>query len=101
MILIEKQSGRVTRHLIKSQERFDIENTKLMKREKKIVQRFEEHVDNVSVCLKEMERKRRLCFIVQEEDVVQEERDADRVCNCSFHVVLSIGGLYLPFIRAI
>ena len=38
---IENQSGRVTRHLIKSQETFEIDNTKLMKREKKIVERFE------------------------------------------------------------
>ena len=44
---IENQSGRVTRHLIKSQETFEIDNTKLMKREKKIVERFEGRVKDV------------------------------------------------------
>eukprot|EP00945_MAST-04E_sp_MAST-4E-sp1_P004519 g4519.t1 len=41
--VIEKQQGEVTRHLKKARETFDIDNTKLMKREQKIIERFEEH----------------------------------------------------------
>lgn len=41
--IIEQQQGEVTRHLKKARETFDIDNTKLMKRESQIIERFEEH----------------------------------------------------------
>jgi hypothetical protein len=42
--VIEQQSGAVTRKLQKANETFDIENAKVMKREQKVVKRFEAHV---------------------------------------------------------
>ena len=43
--VIDEQSGAVTRHLQKSREEFDIDNTKLMKREEKIKEHFAVHVE--------------------------------------------------------
>ena len=45
--VIDKQSGAVTRHLHKSRETFEIENTKLLKREDKIWTRFAAHKKEV------------------------------------------------------
>ncbi len=75
---IESQSGRVTRHLIKSQETFEIDNTKLIKREKKIWERFEEHKALVGKGIKQQESKRRNCFVLLEEDINADIRQADR-----------------------
>ena len=75
---IENQSGRVTRHLIKSQETFEIDNTKLMKREKKIVERFEARVKDVAENFVELAKKRKKCFTLLDEDMEAAERLADR-----------------------
>ncbi|CAM9774599.1 unnamed protein product, partial [Hapterophycus canaliculatus] len=42
--VIDEQSGTVTRKLQKARETFDIENAKIVKRERKLVSRFEGHV---------------------------------------------------------
>ena len=75
---IENQSGRVTRHLLKSQETFEIDNTKLINRERKIVQRFEDHTTMVKKGLKQQESKRRKCFVLLEHDINANTRQADR-----------------------
>jgi hypothetical protein len=75
---IENQSGRVTRHLIKAQETFEIDNTKLLRREKRINERFEAHVDNARANLREVSRKRQDCLRIAEEDIFHEERASDR-----------------------
>jgi hypothetical protein len=75
---IESQSGRVTRHLVKSQETFEIDNTKLWKRELKIVRRFEEHQVQSLAEVRELGRKRRACFVLLEEEVEAQTRIADK-----------------------
>ncbi|GBG24995.1 Hypothetical Protein FCC1311_012122 [Hondaea fermentalgiana] len=73
---IENQSGRVTRHLIKAQETFEIDNAKLLKRESKIEQRFESHVVNAARNMSEAIRKRKDCFTRLETDMEAAETEA-------------------------
>ena len=75
---IENQSGRVTRHLIKAQETFEIDNAKLLKRERKINDRYALHVETAKKNLKEVTRKRKDCFILVQEDMFSEESRSDR-----------------------
>jgi hypothetical protein len=51
--VIEQQSGAVTRKLQKANETFDIENAKVMKREQKVVKRFEAHVSKTAQVLED------------------------------------------------
>jgi len=83
---IENQSGRVTRHLIKAQETFEIDNAKLMKRERKINERHEFHVADAQKNMTEVVRKRKDCFVLVEEDIYAEERDSDRAEERHFDV---------------
>jgi len=46
--VVEEQSGAVTRRLQKAHDNFDIDNAKILKREKKILQRRENHFDNTA-----------------------------------------------------
>lgn len=70
---IESQSGRVTRHLIKAQETFEIDNTKLLKREAKIEQRFAAHKVRGATNHAEVARKRAECFASLDNDMRYEE----------------------------
>jgi hypothetical protein len=51
--VIEQQSGAVTKKLQKANETFDIENAKVMKREQKVVKRFEAHVGKTAQALED------------------------------------------------
>lgn len=73
---IENQSGRVTRHLIKAQETFEIDNAKLLKRESKIEQRFATHVKQSAQNMTEVIRKRKDCFQRLEDDMDAAETEA-------------------------
>jgi len=73
---IENQSGRVTRHLLKAQESFDIDNAKLLKRERRIVGHFDQQVDLARKNMNEVSRKRELSYRQLEQDMEEAEREA-------------------------
>ena len=82
--VIEKQQGEVTRHLKKARETFDIDNTKLLKREAKIVERFEEHVDRTKNDFTQETKTRVRAQRVLEELIDERNRLWDR-CEEDFY----------------
>lgn len=74
---IENQSGRVTRALIKSQESFEIDNTKLVRRERRIIERHHNDTIDSEKQLKELNRKRVSAFTQNEHEINEEERKSD------------------------
>jgi hypothetical protein len=67
--VIDRQSGIIGRKLQKAHDTFDIENAKIMKREQKIVQRFERHVARTAQSFEDERATRRGKFMLLEEDV--------------------------------
>lgn len=76
--IIEDLQGSVTRQLQKSHETFDIDNTKLMKREKRLVERFESHQKNAQVCFQVEQEKRKEKFTSIRHDIHETTRTDDR-----------------------
>ena len=77
--IIEKLQGNVTRKLKKSHETFDIDNAKLMKREKRIVDRFDLHTKTTKKAF-DIETKKRLeKFLSMHEEMQEVMRVDDRV----------------------
>ena len=75
--VVDKQSGEVTRHLHKSKETFEIDNTKLLKREDKIWARYHHHVKDVDQAFKQEEKTRWFSQMTMAESI----DDADRRCD--------------------
>ncbi len=82
--VIEKQQGEVTRHLKKARETFDIDNTKLLKRESQIVERFEEHVERTKNDFTQENKTRLRAQRVLEELIDERNRIWDR-CEEDFY----------------
>eukprot|EP00753_Platysulcus_tardus_P014981 PLAT470.2.p1 GENE.PLAT470.2~~PLAT470.2.p1 ORF type:complete len:281 (-),score=110.73 PLAT470.2:89-931(-) len=76
--VIDRQNGAVVRALLKSRERFDIENSKLLKREARIEARFEQHKAHslAGLALESKTMKERMLML--EEDVNEKIRVEDR-----------------------
>lgn len=77
-LVIENQSGTVTRKLQKAHETFDIENAKIHKRELKIVKRLEEHVGHTAQSLEDEKATRLSKLWLLGEDIEETERMDDR-----------------------
>lgn len=76
--IIEKLQGSVTRHLKKSHETFDIDNTKLLKREKRIVERFDTHRKVTTTQFSVEKQKRLEKFLSHDEEMIKTIRVDDR-----------------------
>jgi hypothetical protein len=76
--VIDRQSGIIGRKLQKAHDTFDIENAKIMKREQKIIQRFERHVERTAQSFEDERATRRGKFMLLEEDIDDVERVDDR-----------------------
>ena len=80
------RSSKVTRHLKKARETFDIDNTKLLKREAKIVESFEEHVDRTKNDFTQETKTRVRAQRVLEELIDERNRLWDR-CEEDFYLI--------------
>ena len=76
--VIEELQGSITRQLKKNHETFDIDNTKLLKREKRIVERFESHVKLTQNSFQIEKQKRKAKFLAMHEEVYNTIRVDDR-----------------------
>ena len=77
--VIDRQSGIIGRKLQKAHDTFDIENAKIMKREQKIVQRFERHVARTAQSFEDERATRRGKFMLLTEDIDIVDRVDDRL----------------------
>eukprot|EP01041_Mallomonas_annulata_P001432 gene1432-2755_t len=75
---IEKQSGEVSRKLKKQYETFDIEKQKENKREKKLVTKANDHIQNTSQKFTDENALMTARFFTVEEDIINRERRAAR-----------------------
>merc|ERR1711988_1280347 len=77
--VIDRQAGIIGRKLQKAHDTFDIENAKIMKREQKIIQRFERHVARTAQSFEDERATRRGKFMLLAEDIDEVERVDDRL----------------------
>lgn len=76
--VVDRQSGIVSRQLQRAHNTFDIENAKVMKREQKIVSRFQKHAERTAQSFEDERATRRSKFMLLEEDMADTERVYDR-----------------------
>merc|ERR1711865_1337348 len=76
--IIDRQSGIVSRKLKKAHDTFDIENAKVMKREEKIISRYQRHVERTAQAFEDERATRRGKFMLIEEEMCDAERQGDR-----------------------
>ena len=77
-LVIEEQTGQVVRYMTRAHETFDIDNTKLLKREEKIIERFERHREETKALLAHLESTSIKSLIDMDEDLDLIEREDDR-----------------------
>jgi len=81
---VERQSGEVSRQLKKQHESFDIEKQKENKREKKIVLKANDHIQNSAQRLNDENALMTARFFSVEEDIIDRERRASRIHDRHF-----------------
>ena len=77
-LVIEEQTGQVVRYMTRAHETFDIDNTKLLKREQKIIERFDMHREDTKDLLAHLEATSVKSLIDMDEDLDLIEREDDR-----------------------
>lgn len=86
--VVDRQSGIVSRQLQRAHNTFDIENAKVMKREQKIVSRFQKHAERTAQAFEDERATRRSKFMLLEEDMADTERVYDRAEEKSVRAVI-------------
>mmetsp|Transcript_34360 Transcript_34360/g.49955 ORF Transcript_34360/g.49955 Transcript_34360/m.49955 type:complete len:374 (-) Transcript_34360:1980-3101(-) len=76
---IEKQSGEVSRNLRRAYETFDIEKKKEFKREKKLVEKASNHLQNTAQRFEDENALMSSCFFNLEDDITNHEVHAARM----------------------
>jgi len=92
--IIEELQGTVMRKLQRQREVFEIDNTKLDKREKKIIARFERHKEDTYQDFADEARTRHNKLLLMEEEMMETSRTDDRMeeqMHC--RVILALGEL--------
>lgn len=92
--IIEELQGTVMRKLQRQREVFEIDNTKLDKREKKIMARFERHKEDTYQDFADEARSRHNKLLLMEEEMKEASRTDDRMeeaMHC--RVILALGEL--------
>ncbi|RHY32761.1 hypothetical protein DYB32_002270 [Aphanomyces invadans] len=90
--IIEALQGTITRRLDKSHETFDIDNTKLLKREKKMTNQVESHERKTAQAFVDEKERRSTTFVALQEEMHTTMRTDDRQVRRPHNGSISIKG---------